>query len=72
MELCSDSMSVLNLSAKHLLTNIFILRAILFLNVILLDGAGPGTTDLPNLVYLGTDSTLYYPAYELKSDYGWS
>ncbi len=37
-----------------------------------LDGAGPGSTDLPNLVYLGTDSTLYYPAYELKSDYGWA
>ncbi|MBK7631732.1 MAG: CotH kinase family protein [Ignavibacteriales bacterium] len=37
-----------------------------------IDGAGPGSTDLPNLVYLGTDSTLYYPAYELKSDYGWA
>lgn len=36
-----------------------------------IDGAGPGSTDLPNLVYLGTDSSLYYPAYELKSDYGW-
>ncbi len=37
-----------------------------------IDGAGPGSNDLPNLVYLGTDSSLYYPAYELKSDYGWS
>ena len=37
-----------------------------------IDGAGPGSTDLPNLVFLGTDSSLYYPAYELKSDYGWN
>jgi hypothetical protein len=35
-------------------------------------GAGPGTTAKPNLVYLGTDSTLYYDGYEMKSDYGWS
>lgn len=35
------------------------------------DGAGQGTTDLPNLVYLGNDSTSYYDAYELKSDAGW-
>jgi len=34
-------------------------------------GAGPGTTNLPNLVYQGTDSASYYSAYELKSDYGW-
>jgi len=35
-------------------------------------GAGPGSTALPNLVYLGNDSASYYAAYELKSDYGWS
>ena len=35
-----------------------------------IDGAGPGSTDLPNLVYLGTDSTEYLPAYEAKSDGG--
>lgn len=34
-------------------------------------GAGPQSTDLPNLVYLGEDSTAYYEAYELKSDAGW-
>ncbi len=34
-------------------------------------GAGPGTTDYPNLTYLGTDSTLYYKSYEIKSDGGW-
>lgn len=34
-------------------------------------GAGPGTTAKPNLVYLGTDSTLYYPGYEMNSDHGW-
>ncbi|MDB4285776.1 CotH kinase family protein [bacterium] len=35
------------------------------------DGAGPQSSDLPNLVYLGQDSTSYYDAYELKSDGGW-
>jgi hypothetical protein len=35
------------------------------------DGAGPQSNDLPNLVYLGADSTNYYDAYELKSDSGW-
>jgi hypothetical protein len=34
-------------------------------------GAGPGGGATPNLVYLGTDSTLYYDAYEVKSDAGW-
>lgn len=34
-------------------------------------GAGPGSNDYPNLVYLGQDSTDYYDAYEIKSDYGW-
>lgn len=35
------------------------------------DGAGPQSNDLPNLEYLGQDSTDYYDAYELKSDAGW-
>jgi hypothetical protein len=35
------------------------------------DGAGPSTTNLPNLVYKGNDSSQYYSAYELKSDTGW-
>ena len=35
-------------------------------------GAGPGTTDYPNLVYKGTDSADYYAGYELKSDHGWN
>jgi len=35
-------------------------------------GAGPGTTSYPNLVNLGTDSSLYYAAYEMKSNYGWA
>ncbi len=35
------------------------------------DGAGPGTSSTPNLVYLGQDSSQYYNAYEMKSDYGW-
>ncbi len=35
------------------------------------DGATPGTTAIPNLVYLGPDSASYYAAYEIKSDYGW-
>lgn len=35
------------------------------------DGAGPQSSDLPNLVYLGQDSTDYYDAYEVQSDAGW-
>ena len=35
-------------------------------------GAGPGTSAKPNLVYLGKDSSVYYPAYEMKSDNGWN
>jgi len=35
-------------------------------------GAGPGSTAKPNLVNLGTDSTSYYAAYEMKSNYGWA
>ncbi len=34
-------------------------------------GAGPGSNDFPNLVYMGADSTDYYDAYEIKSDFGW-
>ena len=34
-------------------------------------GAGPGSTAKPNLVYLGTDSALYYSAYEMNSNEGW-
>ena len=37
-----------------------------------IEGAGPNSTDLPDLVYMGEDSTSYYPAYEMKSDAGWS
>lgn len=36
-----------------------------------IDGAGPQSTDLPDLVYYGTDSANYDNAYELKSDFGW-
>ncbi len=35
------------------------------------EGAGPQSDDFPNLVYLGQDSSQYYGAYEIKSDYGW-
>lgn len=35
------------------------------------EGASPQSGDYPNLVYLGQDSTDYYDAYEMKSDYGW-
>jgi len=31
-----------------------------------------GGGNLPNLSYLGTDSTLYYSKYEIKSDFGWT
>ncbi|MGD9488182.1 MAG: CotH kinase family protein [Calditrichaceae bacterium] len=35
------------------------------------DGAPTQSGNYPNLVYLGQDSTDYYDAYEMKSDYGW-
>lgn len=35
-------------------------------------GAGPGTSDYPNLTYLGTDSSQYFDSYEIKSDTGWN
>lgn len=35
-------------------------------------GAGPTSTNLPKLNYLGEDSASYYTAYELKSDAGWN
>jgi len=34
-------------------------------------GAGPQTTNLPNLAYLGTNSSSYTSAYDMKSDTGW-
>ena len=34
-------------------------------------GAGPTTTNLPGLTYLGTNYTSYESAYEMKSDAGW-
>ncbi len=35
-------------------------------------GAGPNSSDLPSLEYLGQDSSSYFSAYELKSDDGWA
>lgn len=34
-------------------------------------GAGPQSTNLPNLAYLGTNITSYQTAYDMKSDTGW-
>lgn len=34
-------------------------------------GAGPQSTNLPNLAYLGTNSSSYFTAYDMKSDTGW-
>jgi hypothetical protein len=34
-------------------------------------GAGPTSTNLPSLQYLGTNSSSYETAYEMKSDEGW-
>lgn len=34
-------------------------------------GASPQSQNLPNLAYLGTNSTSYETAYEMKSDTGW-
>ncbi len=35
-------------------------------------GAGPGSSGSPDLKYLGSDSSLYFTGYELKSDKGWN
>ncbi len=35
-------------------------------------GAGPGGGGNPDLMWLGSDSSLYQSRYELKSDYGWN
>jgi len=37
-----------------------------------IEGAGPGSSAKPNLLYLGKDSSVYYPAYEMKSEKGWN
>ncbi len=37
-----------------------------------ISGAGPGSTNLPNLVYMGPDSASYSKAYEMNSDHGWN
>ncbi len=37
-----------------------------------ISGAGPGSNEYPNLVYLGSDSSLYFSRYELQSDHGWN
>ena len=34
-------------------------------------GAGPQSTNLPSLQYLGTNSSSYLTAYDMKSDAGW-
>lgn len=34
-------------------------------------GAGPQSTNLPNLAYLGSNITSYQTAYDMKSDTGW-
>jgi hypothetical protein len=35
-------------------------------------GAGPGNNGSPDLRYINADSSSYYNAYELKSDFGWN
>lgn len=35
-------------------------------------GAGGGNQAYPDLKYLGTDSSLYFPRYEMQSDFGWN
>lgn len=57
--------------SKKFLTSRFTSKTNTFVKCNPIDGAGPGTSDYPNLVYLGQDSSLYYDAYEMKSDAGW-
>ncbi len=57
--------------SKKFVNNRFYSKSNTFIKCNPPDGAGPGSNDFPNLVYLGEDSTNYYDAYELKSDNGW-
>jgi hypothetical protein len=57
---------------KKFVNNHFYSKTNAFFKCNPLDGAGPGTTALPNLVYWGPDSASYVKAYEMNSDYGWS
>lgn len=65
--LYSNSESV----GKKFVDNRFGSKSNTFIKCNPVNGAGPGTSSLPNLVYLGADSSLYYLRYELESDHGW-
>jgi len=67
MGLYSNSESI----SKKFVDNRFGSKSNAFIKCNPVEGAGPGSTDFPNLVYLGEDSSAYYSSYEFKSDYGW-
>lgn len=56
---------------KDFCENHFYSKTNAFFNCSPPNGAGPGSTDLPDLVYYGNDTTGYYLKYEIKSDFGW-
>lgn len=56
---------------KDFCENHFYSKTNAFFNCSPPNGAGPGATDLPDLVYYGNDTTDYYLKYEIKSDFGW-
>ena len=57
--------------SKKFVNNRFGSKSNTFVKCNPINGAGPGSNDFPNLVYLGDNSTAYDQAYELKSDEGW-
>ena len=67
MGLYSNSESV----SKKFVNNRFYSKDNAFIKCNPLAGAGPSSTSLPTLEYLGTNSDSYVDAYELKSDEGW-
>lgn len=67
MGLYSNSESV----SKKFVNNRFYSKDKAFIKCNPLAGAGPSSTSLPTLEYLGTNSDSYVDAYELKSDEGW-
>lgn len=57
--------------SKKFINNHFYSNSGAFFKCNPIGGAGPGSGTYPNLVYYGTDSTLYTSRYEMNSNSGW-
>lgn len=57
--------------SKRFVDKYFDSRTNAFIKCNPIGGAGPGSSDFPNLAYLGNNVSSYVNAYEIKSDEGW-